>query len=193
MHLATIDGKELTRALRWLKSSPGKKLGSAFWLFGEDLRLEWSGAVRSLDAQVWQPVADGIMVDCEAMKHVTARLTYSGPTEIRFADSQLLIGRDRFAAQRAAGPRAFALPVDADEGDVLLALLGYGHDATAQSGYEEAGAKAVERLEESLIAVGKATRWTGLSQYRLGEIVMEELGAMAQRQKQRYAIDNHGE
>ncbi len=192
MHIASVDGKELSHALRQLKSTPGTKRGTAFWVFGEELRIDWSGASKSIAARVAEPVPSGIVVDCNVMKQVTARLNYDGPTDIRFEDDALLIGRDRIGAHKATATRQVALPVDADDADVLLATLGFSPEGMADSGYGVEADEVVSKLKKSLSTAAKALLWTSLGPDRLGDMVMDELIAKARRIKERYEIPTEG-
>jgi hypothetical protein len=188
MHVASLDGKELTRALRQMKSSPGKKLGSAFWMFGEELVIGWSGGEQRVSAEVHKSLPDGIVVDCVGMKHVVERLRYQGPTEIRFADGHMSMGNDRIRAELAKGPRAFALLVGSSAGDVLLASEAFSMDEARLSGYEEEILEVREKLHKSLRRAGRALDWTGISEDELNDAVMERIADKAQARKGRFLV-----
>ncbi len=192
MHIASVDGKELSRALRQLKSTPGTKRGAAFWSFGEGLQIDWSGASRTIPARVAEPVRPGIVVACDVMKQVTALLNYNGPTDIRFEDDSLFIGRDRIGAHEATAIRQVALPVDADDADVLLATLGLGADTMADSGYGDDAQEVITKLKESLVDAANQLKWTSLQPDQLAEMVMDELIAKGQRLRERYEMPREG-
>ncbi len=188
MHIARVDGKELSRVLRQLKSTPGTKRGAAFWFFGEDLRIDWSGASLSLGARVAELARQGIVVAGDVMKHLSARLNYDGPTEIRFEDNALLIGRDRIPARRSLVPRSVSLPVDAQAADVLLATLGFGTQAMSDSGYGSDVDETLSRLKKNLANSARNLAWTSMAPDRLADIIMDDLIAKAHRVKERYGI-----
>ncbi len=188
MHLATIDGKQLTRALRQMKSSPGRKLGKAFWMFEEELVIGWSGAERSVEAEVHKSLPDGLVVDCDGMKHVVDRLKYQGPTEIRFADGYMCIGKDRIRAELAKGPRTFALLVGSGAGDMLMASEAFSMDEARLSGYEDEIFEIRAKLHRSLRRAGEALSWTGISEDDLNDVVMDQIAEQAQISKEKFRV-----
>lgn len=190
MLVATLDGKELTQALRQMKSTPGRKLGSAFWKFGGELEIVWSGGQRKVSAAVRQPLPHGILLKCEVMKHVAERLRYQGEVEVHFEGGHMSIGNDRMRADLAEGPRIFSLLVGSSAGDMLLASEVFSLDEAQRSGYEEEFCEVRARLYRSLCKAGKALDWTGISQAELNEAVLDHICAKAERIKGRFLVDD---
>jgi len=172
-----------------MKSTPGKKLGSAFWMFEKGLTIGWSGGERKVSADVHEPLPYGVVVSCDAMKHVVERLRYKGEMEIHFGGDHMSIGNDRIRAELAEGPRAFSLLVGSTAGDMLLASEVFSLDEAQRSGYEEDFCDVRSKLHRSLRKAGKALDWTGVSQDELNEAVMDRICELAERRKGRFLVD----
>lgn len=179
MHLATVDGKELTRALRRMSRVPGRRMGSAFWRFADKLVIEWSGIEETVDADVVAPMPDGLIVSARFMKHAGRRPRYSGQIEIHFDNGMLAIGAHRITVDRATGPRTVALPFNAREGDVLRAMMAGAEEELKASGYAEECELVDEKWRKSVDRAAKALAWTGIDRERLARVVGDELMAEA--------------
>ena len=177
--LARVDGKSLTRALRNMKKIRGRKMGSAFWRFSDQMIIEWSGMHEPVEGEVFYPLPDGIMVPVRFMRHTVVRLKYSGPTDICWEGGKFWIGFDSIDAQEATGARPFSLPVDAREDALLRGVLGWSKEAAVQSGYADEIEQLEARLERSMTKAAKALAWTGMKRDRLARLVMDALTADA--------------
>lgn len=176
MHLATVDGEELTKALRRMSRVRGRKLGCAFWRITDRLVIQWSGIEESVAADVVNPIPEGLMVSGRFMKHAGKGPGYSGPMEIGWDDEMMAIGQHRIMADRAAGPRVVALPFNATEGDLLRAMLTHSLEELKDSGYAEECELVGQKWDRSIARAAKALAWTGLDERRLAGAVAEALG-----------------
>jgi hypothetical protein len=175
IHMATVDGKSLTKALRKMKRVRGRKMGSAFWSFGDNMEIAWSGMQFAVEGEVFYQLPHDIMVSARFMRHSGDRLTYEGPTDICWEKGDLCIGFDRVPAEEAPTSRPFALLVDANEGDLLREVLGRSTEAAVQSGYGEELEPLEEKLGRTMGQAAKALAWTGMSEERLTNMVMGAL------------------
>ena len=175
MHLATIDGKELTKALRRMRRVPGRRMGCAFWRFGAGLVIEWSGIEETVEAEVVSPLPDGLMVSGRFMKHAGKGPGYSGSMEIRWEEGMMAIGKHRITVERAEGPRTVALPFNAGDGDLLRAMLTHSLEELRNSGYGEECELVGGKWDRSVAKAAKALAWTGLGERRLAGVVAEAL------------------
>ena len=175
IHVATVDGRSLTRALRRMKRIRGRKMGGGFWRFGNHVSIEWSGMQEAVEGEVYYPLPHGIMVSVGFMRHAVVRLRYSGPTDICWEQGKLWIGNDRVVAVEATGDRVFSLPVDAREDSMLRGILGWSKEDAVQSGYGVELEQIEARLERSMSKATKALAWTGMKEGRLSDMVMKAL------------------
>ena len=189
IHVATVDGKSLTRALRRMKRIRGRKMGGGFWRFGDHMSIEWSGMQEAVEGEVYYPLPYGIMVSVGFMRHAVVRLKYSGPTDICWEQGKLWIGNDRVAAVEPTSDRVFSLPVDAREGALLRGILGWSKEAAVQSGYGVELEQIEARLERSMKKAAKALAWTGMGEGRLSDMVIEALRADGKRYKEAVQSD----
>jgi len=184
IHLATVDGKSLTRALRKMKRIRGRKMGCGFWRFGDQAAIEWSGMHEAVEGEVYYQLPYGIMVPVGFMRHAVVRLKYSGPTDICWEQGKLWIGNDRVGAVEATGDRVFSLPVDAREDALLRGVLGWSKEAAVQSGYAEELKQIEARLGRSMIKAAHALAWTGMKEETLSQMVVDSLTTDAQGYKE---------
>ena len=175
MHLATVDGEKLTEVLQRMSRIAGPVLGSAFWRFTDKVVIDWAGMQEPLEGQVENEMPDGLVVSGELMKGTGGRLTYSGPTAIVWADERLQIGRDRLPAEPAHSPRSITLPVGAEEGDLLVAILRRSLEEARLSGYTAECEVVEEKWGKSIGRAAKALGWTGLDESTLARAVAEAL------------------
>ena len=167
MHLATVDGKHLTKVLRRMKRIRGKKMGAAFWRFEEGIIIDWAGMEIGVEGEVVSPLPHGIIVPGRFMKHATVKLRYSGPTEIHWQNNQFHLGPDRVVAEQANAPRVFALPIDAREVHVLRALRSHSASTIRQSGYGNELDAAKARLDRTVDKMEKTLSWIGIDRLEI--------------------------
>jgi hypothetical protein len=171
MHVAQVDGGDLTRVLRQMLKVPGRRTGCAFWRFTDKLIVEWSGMQETLPAHVATPVPEGLVVSCRFMKHAGRRHTYSGEVAIRWMDGHMHIDNHRVPAERAAGPRVFDLPFDASLAHVLRATLAHSAEEVRQSGYAVESEEITEKWFKSIRRAEKSLSWAGLDRSRLYDVL----------------------
>ena len=181
MHIATVEGKELTRALRALNRTPGRKLGSAFWRFSDSMVMEWSGAQRVIPAEVTSPAPDGFMISNKFMRHVRSGVSYSGPTPLSWDGQRFHIGNHRIPAQKASSSRPFSLSVAATDADLLEATLLYDSDKVREAGYGNDQKRLDERLERTLRKVAETLAWTGLARDQISPLLLDSIRDRAKR------------
>jgi hypothetical protein len=180
MHIATVDGKELTRTLKAINRAPGRKMGDAFWRFGDAMVIEWSGTQLMIEAEVKTPAPNGFMISYKFMRHARTQVKYDGPTDIRWDGEWLHVGSHRIPAYQLEEPRAFALGVDATEADLFRARLYFDLKNVQLSGYGEKWVELEEKLGRSFDKADKALSWTGLPREDLAQLVIGRVWDQAQ-------------
>ena len=180
MHIATVDGKDLTRTLKAINRAPGKKMGDAFWRFGDAMVIEWSGAQLAVEADVRTPAPDGFMISYDFMRHARTQVTYDGSTDIRWDGEWLHVGSHRIPAYKLEAPRAFSLGVDATDADLFRARLFFDLEKVQLSGYGEKWVELEEKLGRSFDKAEKALSWTGLPREELAQLVIGKVWDQAQ-------------
>ena len=177
MHLATVDGDVLTKALRAMAGAPRELLGTAFWTFRGEIRVEWTTYEQPIEAQIEVALAGALAVAGRHMKQAGLALSFEGPVEVTWEPDQgrLGLGPHRLPARLAEpGPRA-ALPLDAGDRDLLRALLASSAADLRRAGYGE----DVERVEglwrEGLDQAVEALAWTGIDRRVLDALLTAAL------------------
>jgi hypothetical protein len=107
MHLATVDGEKLIRALTEVQGGGKNKHARRWvWAFGFDLTILWGRTGRRLLAEVHELGPIVVVVHNDVMEDLIGSIDCNGPTEIHLADRKLVVGgrtiRGRFLAGRNA-------------------------------------------------------------------------------------------
>ncbi len=173
MHLATVNGEQLTQTLRRMAGAGAGRMGGAIWRVFYTLEIEWAGVCEELPAEVHEPITFGLLVANDAMHHVCGRFSYTGPTPISWAEGKLGIGKDLVPATQVDGPRAPQLPLDATEADLLRRLLTDPIEVIRGAGYTSECDDVVKRWQTSIAAAHKALAWTGIDERTLEAVAAQ--------------------
>ena len=179
IHLATVDGESLTKALRQLHLTPGRKMGCGFFYFGEEMEIQWAGTSVAVEGDVHSYLSHDVMVSLKLMQQITEHLSYQGPTEISWEDGVLCVGANRIPGEEAPIERQFALAAGCGDKEMLRAVLAYQGDAAFEAGYKEEVIAVGNRLEKSLGEVHEALAWTGITPKLLTPVILNILKEQA--------------
>ncbi len=165
MRLATVDGHELSLALREMSQAPRTLLGSAFWCFDEELTIHWTSYRQAVDARIEASLVGPVRVSGETMKQLGVIVALEGETHVVWDDERqrLRVGVHSLRAEMVDSAPGFTLALDAGEGELLKELLGRGRRQVDEAGYHQEAEAVVQRWEESLRAAWEVLAWTGVS------------------------------
>jgi len=175
MHLAIVNGELLTQALRRMTGAGAGHMGGAIWHVFFQLEIDWTGMREELPVQVLEPMTQGLLVANDAMHHVCARFSYSGPTLLTWEDGKLGIGNDLVPAVLVDGPREQQLPLDATEGDLLRKMLTEPTVVIRRAGYTSECDDVAEHWRSSIAAAHEALAWTGIDARTLDAVISQAL------------------
>ena len=104
MHLATVDGRKLIRAVTEVQQECNEPYADMWWwAFGFDLTIMRGRTGRRFLAEIHELGPIVVVSYKQVMAELIRTADYEGPTEIYFAHDEMIVGERRFSAEILEG------------------------------------------------------------------------------------------